>query len=77
MQVGTPGNIDKGFCLKCKTPLVIEVVDSIQILCQPCVKDIKEIVAAAKGNPNVKRDVIMPGTLPSEMVEQFRKKSRR
>lgn len=55
-----PGNIGKGFCLKCKTPLDIILPDenAVRIFCVPCTKDIKERVKAAKNNPNAKRMVI-------------------
>ena len=76
MDVGTPGNIDKGFCLKCKTPLVLELIDKIQILCGECVRDIKDIVANAKGNPDLKRMVLEPGQfrhrLPDGSVKELR-----
>lgn len=55
-----PGNIGKGFCLKCKTPLEILLPDEnlVRIFCIQCTKDVKERVAAAKNNPNAKRMVI-------------------
>jgi hypothetical protein len=80
MQVGAPGNIDKGFCLKCKTPLVLELPDKIQFLCGECVKDVKAIVAASKGNPDLKRFVIQPGQyhrLPDGRVNPLRDLKRR
>ena len=61
MEVGTPGNMDKGFCLKCKTPLVLELIDRIQFLCTVCVRDVAERVVAAKGNSDVKKFVLQPG----------------
>jgi len=61
MHIGTPGNVDKGFCIKCKTPLLVELPDKIRYLCPNCVREIKEKLVAAKGNPNMKRIVLQPG----------------
>jgi hypothetical protein len=61
MEVGTPGNIDKGFCLKCKTPMLIELVEEIRILCPDCVRDIRDLVENSKNNPDMKRFVLEPG----------------
>ncbi len=76
MEVGTPGNIDKGFCLKCKTPLVIELIDKIQILCAECVMDIKELVRTADSRPGLRRMVLEPGQyrhrLPDGSVKELR-----
>lgn len=81
MSVGAPGNIDKGFCLKCKTPLVLELPEKIQFLCGECVKDIKAIVASSKGNADLKRLVLEPGQyqrrLPDGSVDKLRDLKRR
>jgi len=61
MQVGTPGNLDKGFCLKCKQPLMVELPDRIRYLCPNCVREVKELVKSAKGNDNIKKIVLQPG----------------
>jgi hypothetical protein len=61
MQVGPPGNIDKGYCIKCRTPLVVELPDKIRFLCTDCVREVNKMVQAAKGNPNMKRMVLQPG----------------
>ena len=80
MQVGPPGNVDKGFCLKCKTPLVVELPDKIRYLCPSCVKEVKEKLAHAKGNKNLKRIVLQPGQwhqrLPDGRAMPLRKKQR-
>jgi len=55
-----PGNVGKGFCLKCKEPfsVLLPDEDSVRLFCIPCTKDVKARVAAAKNNPNAKRMVL-------------------
>jgi len=59
-----PGNVNKGFCLKCKTPLLIDLPDEdrIRLLCTDCTRDVKERLRHTKNNPNLKRMVIMGNT---------------
>jgi len=61
MQIGAPGDLGKGFCIKCKIPLVVELPEKIRFLCPECVRDINELVRTAKDNPDMKRMVIEPG----------------
>jgi hypothetical protein len=52
-----PGNVGKGFCLKCKTPLEILLPDetAVRLFCLDCTKKIKQNVESGKNNPNRKR----------------------
>lgn len=61
MQVGTPGNLDKGHCIKCKIPLVVEIPGRMRFLCPECVRDINKLLADSKSNKNLKRTVLQPG----------------
>lgn len=55
-----PGNVGRGFCLKCKTPLLIELPDDkrVRLLCLDCTKQVHEKLRHSKNNPNIKRIVI-------------------
>ena len=55
-----PGNLNRGQCLKCKIPMVIELPDpnAVRILCPDCTREVQEIVRTSKNDPNRKRLVI-------------------
>lgn len=61
MQATAPGNVDKGYCIKCKVPLLVEVPGQIRFLCPDCVKEVKAIMRDSKSNKNLKRTVLEPG----------------
>ena len=59
-----PGNVNKGFCLKCKIPLLVDLPDEnrIRLLCVDCTREVKERLKHTKNNPNLKRIVIHADT---------------
>ena len=56
-----PGNIGKGYCLKCKMPMVVEMPGRVRVLCTDCAKEVHEIIRTSKSNKNLKRTVLQPG----------------
>lgn len=59
-----PGNLNRGMCLKCKTPMMIEMPDdnAVRILCLDCTREVQEFIRTSKSNKNLKRIVLHSGT---------------
>ena len=55
-----PGNLGKGWCIKCKIPMMIDLPDEnkVRLLCLDCTKDVQEFMRHSKGNKDLKRIVI-------------------
>jgi hypothetical protein len=60
MAIENPGNLGKGYCLKCKTPMMIDLPDenAVRLLCLDCTKEVQHLIRHSKSNANLKRFVI-------------------